>query len=50
MAPGLQVCTACYYTEQHKIKSSTREDDAMKRPDKHKMYEADTSTPHPTIS
>lgn len=38
--PRLQACTACYLKEQHDSKSSMREKDAIKRPNKHEMCEA----------
>lgn len=39
-APGLQACTARYCTKQHEVKSSTRENAAIKTCIKHELYEA----------
>lgn len=40
IASRLQTYTACYYTKQHEIKSSTRENNTIKRRSKHQIYEA----------
>ena len=47
-APRLQVYTACFLKKQHDTKSSTRENDAIERHNKHEMYEAAADvTRHP---
>ena len=43
VAPGLQACTPCRYTNQHEMKSSARENDAIKRRGKREMHEAAVS-------
>lgn len=48
-APGLQACTACYYTKRHEIKSSRRESDAIKRCSKQKMHEAAAGVTRPAV-
>ena len=41
VAPGPQTYIACYYyTKQYKVKTSTRENDAVRRHCKHKICEA----------
>ena len=40
IAPRLQTCTECCCTKEHEIKSSTRENDAIKRSCEHEMHEA----------
>ena len=43
ITPRLQAWTACYCTKQHKIKSSTRDNVAVKRHGKPEVYAATAS-------
>lgn len=40
IAPGIQICAACYCTKQQDIKSNTEENDAIKRHTKDEICEA----------
>lgn len=48
ITPKLQAYTACYHTK-HKIKSTTRENDAIKRPNKPETQEAIASVTRHTV-
>ena len=49
-APRLQACTACHCTEQHEIKSITRDYGTVKRRGKHESWEAAAGVPRRGVS